>query len=208
VRVLAALAMVIAPTLTAQQPPAPSPLDQPLAGAWVTTAVMIPASGGLGARDELAGGRLHLRIPVALGGRLAILGRGDAITLPGEDAGGDLGGVRALEAYLGVEAVFASARGFDLAGAAVAGRTLPFAAEIGAPRADELRIAGGGLIAHHLSSGAWLALLVGQHEAAGPGTRAIVSAHVPIRKGFAVLVDYVSGSQGWLRPGVAYGVSW
>lgn len=203
---VAALALVLLAVPAAAQAP-PSPLAEPIAGAWLTTAITIPADGGLDAREELAGGRLHLRIPLALKGRLAIIGRGDVITLPGAKPD-ELGGVKALEVYAGLEAVVVSSHGLDVALAGVAGRVLPFAQQVGAAREDGPRLAAGGAIVHHLGSGAWTALLVGTHDGAGPGTRLLASVHVPVKAGFAVLLDYVSGPDGWLRPGVAYGVSW
>ncbi len=206
-RLAAALALALAIPALGQSPTtaAPTLRDQPLAGTWATAAVTIPQAGGLAAREEVAGGRVHLRIPLALQGRIAILGRGDAITLPGAE-GVEIGSVRAVEAYVGLEAVVLAHRGLDVAVAAVSGRTFPFSGT--GPRVEALRITAGGAVVHHLRSGAWSALLVGRHEAAGPGARVLASVHVPLRAGFAVLGDYVSGEGGWFRPAVAWGVSW
>lgn len=181
---------------------------QPLAGFWITKSVTIPEAGGWSAKSDYFGGRFHGRIPTAWGGRVALVLRGDIVALPGSNPFKDLGAAKALEGYGGAEVVVLSRGRLDVALGAVAGETFPFSDEVGQARPASESLAAGGLLVHDYRSGAWGAVLVGRYDAAGGGTRVIASAHLPIKAGFAFLVDYVSGSGGWLRPGVAYGVAW
>jgi hypothetical protein len=200
--------LLAAPAWAQDKPAAPSPRNQPIAGMWIAKSISIPASGWAD-RSDYFGGRLHLRIPLALDGRLALIGRGDVVSLPGSNPFKDFGAVRGLEVYGGVEGIFATLHGrFDVGAAAVYGATVPFANGVATAVEEDKALYAGGVVAHELKSGAWVAVLVGQYDAAGPGTRVIASGHLPIKAGFAFLLDYVSGEGGWLRPGVAYGVSW
>lgn len=180
--------------------------EEPIAGLWVAKSVTVPEAGW-DARSDYFGGRMHARIPLALQGRLAIIGRGDVLSMPGSNPFKDFGSIKALEVYGGLEGIFASKGRFDFGAAAVYGATIPFANGVSTAVEEDKELYAGGLVVHELKTGAWAALLIGQYDAAGPGTRLIGSVHFPIKAGFAFLVDYVSGDGGWLRPGVAYGVS-
>lgn len=168
-------------------------------GLWVTKSVTFTE----GERDDYFGGRAHLRYAVAKG--FAVVGRADVVTVSGANPFKDLGSAKAIDAYLGVEYILLNRKGFLVGPLVAYGESFPIAQEPGDLRETQ-SLAGAGAVLHH-KSGAFALVLLGKYDAAGPGTRVLMSGHAPIKAGFSFLADYVSGAGGWTRLGAAYKVS-
>jgi len=190
--------------------PPPHPRTLQSAGMWAAKSLTLANGSTWDQRQDYWGGRLHLRIPVAIEGKLAIIGRADVVSVPGQsNPFANLGSAKAIEAYGGAEYVLVEYRGIDFAAAGIGGQVYQLATgNSPSVRLPPQTLAAGGVVAHHHRTGAWAAVLVGQYDAAGPGTRIILSGHFPVKKGFGVLLDWVSGDGGWARPGLGYGIAW
>lgn len=183
------LALVSCGAAEAQEPPRQRTSHEVGLVKWV----VVPETGE---RRDVWGARITAGLE--LPGGIWLDARCDVSALAGEFEAADPSTFKSGEAYAGLHFPWRTGH-LEVAPAAVFGRVVAFDGE-DAPERTSVWLAGVRLGAGK-AGGPWVYVGAGEHGPSGPGTRALLSAHIPLGS-FSGEVDYVSGRGGFVRVGV------